>query len=666
MNEHLYPHMVQEYYVERMRKLAFERDQARRNIRTSNDVLKLKSIVRRKLARSFGKLPAHTPLNPKVTGKFERSHYIVEKIIFESRPALFVTANLYIPKGKQGPFPCVLGACGHSAIGKAEPNYQFFAQGLATKGYLVLIYDPLSQGERIQYPMKEGIAQPTGCCQEHNMMGNQMSLIGEFFGKWRLWDGIRALDYLLSRPEADPTRVGVTGNSGGGTLTTYLNAFDDRFTMAAPNCFVTTYLCNLENELPADSEQIPPNIIKYGLDMSDFFTAQIPRPVILLGQNNDYFDRRGLVKTYAELKRLYTIMGAGENIRLFIGPGNHVYSLQGRQAMYAFFNKQAGIRTGSRECKTIAETPEQLAASPAGQVHKMPGKRVFDFTKEEAARINLARKRVSPAALKNMIGAVLAVKAQAINPHYRVLRARWNDTARYACHSSFAVETEPGIQAILHVFGKQDQCFYCFPKLRKVLLYVPHLSSQEDVAAGEAPHGAEPLFALDVRGMGQTKALTCVDENFFTPYGNDYFYASYADMFGKPYLGRRVHDLLSVLNLLQNKGCHEVHLMGRGLGALIAVFAACLHPLVKRVTLKNTLLSYYELTQAPVQSWPFSFMAENLLHYFDLPDCYRVLVKKHLEISSPWNSQMQAWNKSPLSAHPRTKGAGLQRTRRGA
>lgn len=660
MIEYLYPHMVHEYYVERMRKLSSAREQARGKIRTKNDVLKLKTIVRRKLAQSFGQLPEKTPLNPKVTGRFERSHYTVEKIIFESRPSLLVTANLYVPKGKQGPFPCVLGACGHSAVGKSEPNYQFFAQGLATKGYLVLIYDPLSQGERIQYPVKEGLIHPRGCCQEHNMMGNQMSLIGEFFGKWRLWDGIRALDYLLSRPEADQARVGVTGNSGGGTLTTYLNAFDDRFTMAAPNCFVTTYLCNLENELPADSEQIPPNIIKYGLDMADFFVAQIPRPVILLGQHNDFFDRRGLIKTYEELKRLYVIIGAGENIKLFIGPGEHVYSRQGREAMYAFFNKHAGIMADSRECKTIAETPEQLAASPEGQVHKMAGKRVFDFTKEDAAKINLARKGISPAALKKIIGEALALGDRSIIPHYRVLGPRWNAVKKYACHSSFAVETEPGIQAILHVFGKQNQCFYCFPKLRKVLLYVSHLSSQEDVTAGEAPHNNEPLFALDVRGMGQTKALTCADENFFAPYGNDYFYASYANMFGKPYLGRRVYDLLAVLNLLQSEGCREVHLMGRGLGALTVTFAACLHPLVKRVTLKNTLLSYYELTQTPVQSWPFSAMAYGILRYFDLPDCYHALAKKHLKIISPWNSQMRGWNKKDLTSHARSLGINLK------
>jgi len=652
MIEHLYPHMVQEYYVARMRNLSHERDQAREKIRTRNDVLKLKTIVRKKLAQSFGKLPEKTPLNARITGRIERSKYTIEKIIFESRPSLFVTANLYIPKKIKEKFPCVLGACGHSAVGKAEPNYQFFVQNLATKGYLVLLYDPLSQGERIQYPVKEGLAQPANCCQEHNMMGNQMALFGEFFGKWRLWDGIRALDYLLSRPEADPARVGITGNSGGGTLTTYLNAFDDRFTMAAPSCFVTTYLCNLENELPADSEQIPPNIIKYGLDMADFFVAQIPRPVILLGQNNDFFDTRGLIKIYEELKRLYAIMGAEKNIELFIGPRDHGYFPENRAAMYAFFNQHAKTRMNSREVKNVVESPEQLAASPAGQVHKMPGKRVFEFIKEEAAKANFARKRFPTAVLQKWVREVLAINNQPSIPPYRVLRPRGKDVKQYAGHSSFAVETEPGIQAILHVFGNRE--YHRFPELKKAMLYLPHLSSREDVISGDAPQCDEPLFALDVRGMGQTMALTCADDNFFAPYGSDYFYASYAHMFGKPYLGRRVHDLMVTLNLLQDEGCREIHLMGRGLGALTAVFAGLLHPLVKKVSFINTLLSYFELTQAPVQSWPFSSMAYGILSYFDLPDCYRALAKKHLKIISPWNSQMQVWNKSRLPAHLRS------------
>ncbi|MEW6356201.1 MAG: acetylxylan esterase [Planctomycetota bacterium] len=639
MIEHLYPHMLQEYYVARIRKAMAARDRRLAKVRTRADVIRLKVQARKRLAESFGAFPEKTPINARVTGSFDREAYRVEKVIFESRPGLPVTANLYIPKSGKGPFPCVLGACGHSGNGKAEAKYQAFCQGLATKEYLVLIYDPLSQGERLQYPVEEGAAHPKGCCQEHNMMGNQMGLLGEFFGKWRVWDGIRALDYLLSRPEADPRRVGVTGNSGGGTLTTYLNAFDDRFTMAAPGCFVTTYLCNAENELPADAEQIPPNIIKLGLDMADFFIAQIPRPVLLLGQNNDYFDRRGLTKTYEDLKRLYKIMGAGENIQLSIGPTDHGYSEHNREAMYAFFNRHAGVRAEKKECAIVAEPDEQLQATPEGQVHKMGVKRVFDLTKVMAAEVEKERRPVSASKLKKILPDFLALPDRDGPPHYRVLRQRGADAKPYTRHSGFAVETEPGIQAILHVFSK-DAGYFHFPKRKDALLYVPHISSQQDVIDGHAPGDEELLFAVDVRGIGQTTALTCANSEFFAPYGTDYFYASQAAMLGEPYLGRRVHDLLATLDLMQSEGYRRVHLMGRGLGAIFAALAACLHPVVKQVTLKNCLQSYYELTQVPVQSWPFSVMPHGLLESFDLPDCYRALGKKSLRILDPWNSQM--------------------------
>jgi len=367
--------------------------------------------------------------------------------------------------------------------------------------------------------------------------------------------------------------------------------------------------------------------------------------VLLLGQNNDYFDRRGLTKTYEDLKRLYKIMGAGENIQLFIGPTDHGYSEHNREAMVAFFNKHADVRAGKKECKIVTEPDEQVRATPDGQVHKMGVKRVFDFTKAMATEINKARKPVTAAKLKKKIlPKVLALPDRAGPPHYRVLRQRGADAKPYSRHSIFAVETEPGIQAILHVFSK-DTGYFHFPKAKEALLYVPHISSQQDVIDGRAPDSAEPLFAVDVRGTGQTTALTCGSSEFFAPYGTDYFYASQAAMLGEPYLGRRVHDVLATLDLMKSEGYQKVHLMGRGLGAIFAAMAACLHPLVKRITLKNGLQSYHELTQVPVQSWPFSVMPHGLLRHFDLPDCYRALKKKKLWIVDPWTSQMQVEGK---------------------
>src|SRR6185312_4374268 len=177
-------------------------------------------------ARCFGPLPPRTPLNARVTGSLERGAYRVEKVLFESRPGFPVAANLYLPAGT-GKRPAVVGACGHWPDGKAALQYQAFAQGLARQGYVVLIFDPIGQGERLQYPDANlrGTLPPGGVA-EHLRAGAQMQLVGEFLGTWMAWDGIRALDYLLTRPEVDPTRVGVTGNSGGGTQTSWLCALD--------------------------------------------------------------------------------------------------------------------------------------------------------------------------------------------------------------------------------------------------------------------------------------------------------------------------------------------------------------------------------------------------------------------------------------------------------
>ncbi len=637
-----YGHMVHEYYVQREREIFRRRAAARAAVKTKTQLMRLRAEVRRKLRACFGPMPRRTPLNARITGTVRRRAYTIEKVIYESRPALPVTANLYLPRAARRPCPAVLGTCGHALPGKAYDLYQAFSANLARQGYVVLTYDPFSQGERLQYPRKEGRAWPRGCTQEHNMMGNQMSLLGDFFGAWRAWDGIRGLDYLLARPEVDAARVGLTGNSGGGTMTTWLTALDDRFTMAAPSCFVTQFIYNMENEEPQDCEQCPPGLMAAGLDMTDFFIAQIPRPTLLLSQELDFFDLRGLRGVYAELRRLYGILGRRGDVDLFIGPRLHGYYKENREAMYRFFNKHAGVRGKPREsARQRLETEATLNATPAGQVHRMRGaRRVFDFTRERATRAARERKRLSGKALLDRIARRLVLPPRKAPPHYRAIRLIWSATEKRRVVSAMAVETEPGIQALVHVCGPMDGGRY-FPKCTRATIFVPHLSVAQDMAKGLAPK-AKPLFAVEVRGIGQLGARTCADSQFFNPYGSEYLYASHGLMLKEPYCGRRVHDLLAVLDLFADRGCRGVHLVGRGLGAIWATFAACLHPLVKRVTLHNALRSYHELTQVPVQSWPLSSLVPSVLKDFDLPDCHRLLrARKGLRLLRPWDSQMR-------------------------
>ncbi|AWM40091.1 Acetyl xylan esterase (AXE1) [Gemmata obscuriglobus] len=273
-----FPRTVQDWYVEQVRAAESRGNETRAKLATKADAKAFVRGVRAKVAKCFGPFPEKTPLNARVTGKLERDAYTVEKVTFESRPGFHVTANLYVPHAaKQGKkLPGVVGSCGHSHNGKAEPAYQSFSQGLARMGYVVLIFDPIGQGERSQYPHVEKPDRPGVGVGEHLLAGNQQFLVGEFFGSWRAWDGIRALDYLLSRPEVDTRHVGITGNSGGGTMSTWLCGLEPQWTMAAPACFVTTFRRNLENELPADTEQCPPHALALGLDHADFLACMAP------------------------------------------------------------------------------------------------------------------------------------------------------------------------------------------------------------------------------------------------------------------------------------------------------------------------------------------------------------------------------------------------------
>ena len=170
----------------------------------------------------------------------------------------------------------------------------------------------------------------------------------------------------------------------------------------------------------------------------------------------------------------------------------------------------------------------------------------------------------------------------------------------------------------------------------------------------------EPVrFALDVRGMGELTARTHKDQgdDFFDPYHSDYMYANHGLMLREPYAGRRVHDVLSVLDLFQANGYQEIHLVGRGMGAITATFAAVVHPLVRQVTLHNALLSYHELTQDARYTWPLSAMVFGILREMDLPDCLlQLATQKNLALVDPWNSRMQVWDSGQLPAHLKSLG----------
>ena len=216
-----------------------QRKRAVSQITTAEDVAKRKAYIRERMLSALGGLPERTPLNPRVVGVLDRDGYRVEKVIFESQPQFYVTGNLYVPKSGQPPYPAVLFPLGHERGGKPNPDWQHVLVSLARRGFVAFTWDTLGQGERSQFydtDLERSKLGETGSTTEHTMIGAQCLLVGDNIARYTIWDGIRALDYLLSRREVDATRVACTGNSGGGTHTAYLSALDDRIAVAAPSC----------------------------------------------------------------------------------------------------------------------------------------------------------------------------------------------------------------------------------------------------------------------------------------------------------------------------------------------------------------------------------------------------------------------------------------------
>ena len=595
-----FPRMVHEYFVRQVRSASDRHLDRLSQLHTTADAQEYVRSAQQRIRKSFGPEPQRTPLNPRVTGVVERDSYRIENVIFESRPGFPVTANLYLPKGETQPMPAVVGTCGHAGNGKAYAPYQSFAQGLVRLGYVCLIYDPIGQGERLQYVNEDLSSKIENCVFEHLHAGNQQFLVGEFFGMWRAWDGVRALDYLLTRPEVDSQHIGVTGTSGGGTLTTWLCGIEPRFTMAAPSCFVTTFRRNLENEVPQDTEQCPPSTLALDLDHADFLAAMAPKPIIILAKERDSFDVRGSEETYDRLRRLYRLLDAEDKVALFVAPTEHGYSQEHREAMYSWFGRAVGraanvgegrlngvLRSHGEvgfvaEPEIAIEADKTLWCTPSGQVAALENTRtIFDFTVEKSKRLATARKQLRGEALRRAAVNVLKLPT---NLPGAVEHRNWqylesgDYPTKYAM--AYTVETEPGIQSI--VVRLTNESWQSRPPRagNRAVLYVSHLSSdrelREEMLIRELMEAEpeSPIFACDVRGIGESLPNTCHPDSFHRPYGCDYFYAIHSLMLDRPYLGQKTYDVLRVLDWLASMGHSDIHLVGCGWGALCATFAA--------------------------------------------------------------------------------------------
>lgn len=349
-------------------RLLDERVEKVSHVQSAEDWKSYQTVIKTTLNGSLAKFKK-TPLNARTTDILERQTFTVEKVLFESHPGFYVTAGLFLPKKRQNPAPAVIYACGHTELGFRSETYQHVILNLVEKGFIVLAFDPLGQGERLQYPNSEtGKPKVGGPTKEHSYAGVQTLLTGTSLTDYFVWDGIRVLDYLETRSEVDMNRIGITGRSGGGTQTAQIAACDERIYAAAPENYITSFKRLLQSIGPQDAEQNPYNAIANGFDHADYLHIRAPKPTLMLTTTHDFFSIQGARETFAEVQKSYAALGKPENVKMVEDLGVHESTRNNREALYAFFQKHLNLPGNAKDVETTPFTVEELWVTPTGQV----------------------------------------------------------------------------------------------------------------------------------------------------------------------------------------------------------------------------------------------------------------------------------------------------------
>ena len=356
------------YLADQAFKLLEQQTRKVDQIETRQDWLAQQEKSREALRLVIGPFPEKTPLNVEITGVYEGEGYRMEKVVYESMPGYHVTAGLFIPDGASKA-PAVIYCSGHTEDGFRSDAYQWVILNLVKKGFVVLAFDPVGQGERWQYFNPEtGESAVGGPTLEHSYPGTQAFLTGLSMAKYMIWDGIRSVDFLETRPEVDSSRIGITGRSGGGTQSSQIAAMDDRILAAAPECYITSYRRLLESIGPQDAEQNLYHGIAEGADHLDLLLARAPKPTLMITTTGDFFSIQGARETFARAQKAWAALGEAEAVGMVEDDGPHASTAKNREAMYAFFQKYLDLPGSSNDEQVEVLAPADIRVTKTGQV----------------------------------------------------------------------------------------------------------------------------------------------------------------------------------------------------------------------------------------------------------------------------------------------------------
>ena len=599
-----------------------QREKTVDQIHTVAEAERRKELVREKLLESVGGLPNDKgPLNARVTGTLQGDGYTVEKLIYTSLPGFYVTANLYRPN-QPGRYPAVLLQSGHTQEGK--PEDQRIAANLALKGFVALTFDPIGQGEREQTYDKQLEGPLAGwSVPEHIHAGAQARLIGEGTARYFIWDAMRSLDYLASRPDVDASRMGAVGCSGGGALTTFTGALDPRLKAVIPACYPNSYQLLFAGPDP-DSEMGFPRFLGNGLDTSDFVELSAPTPWLIEATEGDYFTPAGARMVYEEARNWYAIYGAQDRIGFLVGPGPHGMPLVSREAVYQWMIRYLKNGQGDfHEQAVKLFTNHDLQVTPTGHVGDEPGSRkLYQLIRDDY----LASKQ--PRSIPELMAELrnLKIPTDGSAPEVTIVDEPNGPEGRRE-HIRF--ESEPGIElnATLYIPSA--------PGRKPAVLFVSDSTRLETPTATLAEKAARQ--GRTVLEMEPRTSLADVDHG---PFVGNWLANSRADQIGLNLPAMRAHDILRAVDLLAARSdvdASSIHAFARGVDGIWLLLAAAIDPRIGKVWLDRTPYSLRLAFDNTVNTDLFDAVIPGFVLHWDLDDLLKAMGNRPVLWTDPTN-----------------------------
>ncbi|HYK91483.1 MAG TPA: acetylxylan esterase [Acidobacteriota bacterium] len=584
--------------------------------------------ARAALQRIIGSFSGKHPLNAQVLGILSKDGYTVEKVIFESLPRFYVTGCLFIPPRRGARMPAILNVIGHTDISFRAPSYQQLLLNLVRKGFIVFAVDPVGQGERLQYydrELKRSLV--GGATAEHSYFGKQCFLTGSSAARYFTWDGIRAIDYLVSRPEVDPKRIGVTGISGGGTQTSYIAALDDRVAAAAPACYIAGFRRLLESIGPQDAEQNLNAGLMQGLDHADFLEVRAPRPTLVVSTTRDFFSIQGARETVAEARGAFRALGAEGNLSMVEDDSGHGYTKKTREAIYGFFQRHLDNPGNPADEEVELLPPQELTVTKTGQVlDSLGGETVFSLNRAEAgdlvARLEKSREGLPVhlervrAEARRLSGYRAPEKLSGI-----VFRGRY---ARTAYHIEMYVLSGEGGCLVPVLLLLPDS-----GSNHRALIYLhPQGKSTSAAPGGEMEQLLKQGYAViapDPSGTGETgRATDAID------------FA--AILTGRSIVGLRAADIVTCVQFLKSRpdiNAADISAVARGSAGIPLLHAAAFDRTIKKIALIEPLVSFQSVVVNRFFNIEAGSLVGNVLTAYDLPDLAACLAPRTLALVDP-------------------------------